>query len=124
MPAGAGQRFISGARRAIGGETITIDGIRIDKADRVTSYFLVKMFLHACPRMTGSTISSSFLTISPSEKHSRTSWSSAKKQTELYVNLMGHDVNNMNQIAIGFLKLAEDKIRQEGRLLEDDRFLI
>jgi PAS domain S-box-containing protein len=30
----------------------------------------------------------------------------AKEQAELYLDLMGHDINNMNQIGIGFLELA------------------
>jgi signal transduction histidine kinase len=30
----------------------------------------------------------------------------SKAQTELYVDLMAHDINNMNQIAMGFLELA------------------
>lgn len=30
----------------------------------------------------------------------------AKNQAELYLDLMGHDINNMNQIGIGFLELA------------------
>ena len=32
----------------------------------------------------------------------------AKQQAELYLDLMGHDINNMNQIALGSLELAED----------------
>jgi PAS domain S-box-containing protein len=31
---------------------------------------------------------------------------SAKDQAELYLDLMGHDINNMNQVGIGFLELA------------------
>ena len=30
----------------------------------------------------------------------------AKAQSELYVDLMGHDINNMNQVGIGYLQLA------------------
>ncbi len=30
----------------------------------------------------------------------------AKAQAELYLDLMGHDINNMNQIAMGFLEIA------------------
>lgn len=30
----------------------------------------------------------------------------AKKQAELYVDLMGHDINNMNQMGIGYLEMA------------------
>jgi PAS domain S-box-containing protein len=40
----------------------------------------------------------------------------SKKQAELYVDLMAHDINNMNQIALGFLELAEDKMISEGKL--------
>jgi PAS domain S-box-containing protein len=30
----------------------------------------------------------------------------AKQQAELYVDLMGHDINNMNQVAMGYLEMA------------------
>jgi PAS domain S-box-containing protein len=30
----------------------------------------------------------------------------AKSQSELYVDLMGHDINNMNQVGIGYIELA------------------
>jgi PAS domain S-box-containing protein len=32
----------------------------------------------------------------------------AKTQAELYLDLMGHDINNMHQIALGYLELARD----------------
>ncbi len=32
----------------------------------------------------------------------------AKMQAELYLDLMGHDINNMHQIALGYLELARD----------------
>jgi signal transduction histidine kinase len=31
----------------------------------------------------------------------------AKDRAELYVDLMGHDINNMHQVALGYLELAE-----------------
>ncbi len=34
----------------------------------------------------------------------------AKSQAELYVDLMGHDINNMNQVGMGFLELALDTL--------------
>ncbi|MCD1294047.1 histidine kinase [Methanocella sp. CWC-04] len=37
----------------------------------------------------------------------------SKKLAELYVDLMGHDINNMNQAAIGFLEIAIEKLRSE-----------
>jgi PAS domain S-box-containing protein len=32
----------------------------------------------------------------------------AKLQAELYLDLMGHDINNMHQVALGYLELARD----------------
>ena len=33
----------------------------------------------------------------------------AKAQAELYLDLMGHDINNINQVALGYLELAHDQ---------------
>ena len=38
----------------------------------------------------------------------------AKSQVELYLDLMGHDFQNMNQIAIGYLELAIDALDLKG----------
>ncbi len=43
----------------------------------------------------------------------------AKAQSELYLDLMGHDINNMHQIALGYLELARDAQAGEG----DNEFL-
>lgn len=48
----------------------------------------------------------------------------AKNQAELYVDLMGHDINNMNQIAYGYLELALDKLENNGKLDKADQLLI
>jgi PAS domain S-box-containing protein len=48
----------------------------------------------------------------------------AKAQAELYLDLMGHDINNMNQTAIGFLEIALEKLRSGGRLEAGDETLI
>jgi PAS domain S-box-containing protein len=40
----------------------------------------------------------------------------AKAQAELYLDLMGHDIINMNQIAMGFLELAMDGPGVDGAL--------
>jgi two-component system, OmpR family, phosphate regulon sensor histidine kinase PhoR len=48
----------------------------------------------------------------------------AKLQAELYVDLMGHDINNMNQIAIGSLELALQTLDMEKALTEKHRFLL
>lgn len=43
----------------------------------------------------------------------------ARDQAELYVDLMGHDINNLNQIGMGFLELALDTLNldENGRLI-------
>jgi PAS domain S-box-containing protein len=40
----------------------------------------------------------------------------AKMQAELYLDLMGHDISNMHQIAIGQLELAQEVIKTDGML--------
>ncbi len=44
----------------------------------------------------------------------------ARKQAELYVDLMGHDINNMNQIGIGYLEQAMEELK----LGNEDKVLI
>jgi signal transduction histidine kinase len=40
----------------------------------------------------------------------------AKAQVELYLDLMGHDINNMNMVAAGFLEIARGVVDSEGKL--------
>ncbi|OPY25934.1 MAG: sensory histidine kinase AtoS [Methanocella sp. PtaU1.Bin125] len=44
----------------------------------------------------------------------------AKSQAELYLDLMGHDINNLNQIGIGFLEMALETLK----LSREERDLI
>jgi len=48
----------------------------------------------------------------------------ANAQAELYLDLMSHDINNMNQVALGYLEMADDVIRSGGKLGEDNRELV
>lgn len=48
----------------------------------------------------------------------------AQSQAELYVDLMGHDINNMNMVALGFLEMADDKLKAGGTLDISDEHLI
>ena len=43
----------------------------------------------------------------------------AKNQAEIYLDLMGHDINNLNQIGMGYLELALDSLNldQKGKEL-------
>jgi len=47
-----------------------------------------------------------------------------KAQVELYLDLMGHDINNMNQSAMGYLELALETLEAEGRIRLDDKLFI
>ena len=44
----------------------------------------------------------------------------AKADAELYLDLMGHDINNMSQIGLGFIELAHNTIETEGKLSLDN----
>src|SRR5208337_43325 len=36
----------------------------------------------------------------------------ARNQAEFYIDLLSHDINNMNQVAMGYLELAIEKVKQ------------
>lgn len=44
----------------------------------------------------------------------------AKSQADFYLDLMGHDINNLNQIALGYLELADIVIKSNGKLSGDN----
>ena len=119
----AGGALPSLAARAAGIDTVTVDGLRVERAGKAPAYFRMKVF-----PTRGSEGYVSHIVVILDDVTERKAFEDqlvcAKKQTDLYVDLMGHDVNNMNQIAMGFLELAEDKIRQEGQLRQDDLFLV
>jgi PAS domain S-box-containing protein len=48
----------------------------------------------------------------------------SKEQAELYLDLMGHDINNMNQIAIGYLELAREIMEINGYWKDDVKILV
>ncbi|HMK45997.1 MAG TPA: PAS domain-containing sensor histidine kinase [Methanocella sp.] len=48
----------------------------------------------------------------------------AKSQSELYLDLMGHDINNMNQAAIGFLEMAIERLRPVCQMAPGDEQLL
>ncbi len=41
----------------------------------------------------------------------------AKMQAELYLDLISHDINNMNQVGLGFLELAQENLDEDGKAL-------
>jgi signal transduction histidine kinase len=57
-------------------------------------------------------------------KRAETDVRESKSQSDLYVDLMSHDINNMNQVAIGFIELALDHLELDGSLRDQDRNLL
>ena len=57
-------------------------------------------------------------------KRAEEALSESRSQAELYVDFMGHDINNMNQVAMGFLELALEKLGTEGKLEQGDKILL
>ncbi len=57
-------------------------------------------------------------------KQTEKSLEEAKAQAELYLDLMGHDISNMHQIAIAQLELAQEIISDTGRLEGEEIELI
>jgi PAS domain S-box-containing protein len=53
-------------------------------------------------------------------KHYEAALEDSRTQAELYVDLMGHDINNLNQVALGYLELATERLKldsQSGELI-------
>ena len=47
-------------------------------------------------------------------KHAEEALQDAKAQAELYLDLMGHDINNFNQVGIGYLEIALERLELSG----------
>lgn len=52
-------------------------------------------------------------------KRAEASLEASRAEAELYVDLMGHDINNMNQVAMGYTELAMAKL-SSGEVLDAD----
>ncbi|BAI61498.1 putative histidine kinase [Methanocella paludicola SANAE] len=50
--------------------------------------------------------------------------SESKAQAELYVDFMSHDISNMNQVAMGYLELAMEKLADKGSLDKADMVML
>jgi signal transduction histidine kinase len=48
----------------------------------------------------------------------------ARFQSEMYLDLMGHDINNLNQVALGYLQMAEEKIESGAPVEKADEMYI
>ena len=48
----------------------------------------------------------------------------AKDQAEMYLDLMGHDINNLNLVGMGYIEMALDLLRTRHSLGIDDQQLL
>ncbi len=48
----------------------------------------------------------------------------SKAEAELYLDLMGHDINNMNMIAMGNIEFALGRLQSKGDIEDADRLLL
>jgi signal transduction histidine kinase len=48
----------------------------------------------------------------------------ANESATIYLDLMAHDLNNMNQITMGYLEMADEKLQSEKNITVEDRSLI
>ncbi|WP_424358819.1 PAS domain S-box protein [Methanocella sp. MCL-LM] len=55
---------------------------------------------------------------------SRIEANTSKEQTELYLDLMGHDINNLNTVAMGSLELAISNLEEAGRFRPEVKALL
>jgi PAS domain S-box-containing protein len=87
------------------GETIVIDKARVEFQDGRTTYLSFKIF----PTFSQDNTISSYISICEditARVRADEELKQAKALSELYLDLMGHDINNMNQIGIGYLEIA------------------
>lgn len=66
----------------------------------------------------------SFITDITERKRAEEELKEAKEQAELYLDLMSHDINNFNRVALGYLELADNLIKSGGKLDENNIGLI
>ena len=91
------------------------DGALVTKDGSIVS---VQMFVHKYSRTAGEPFYFSFVSDITEHVQSEIVLTSAKAQAELYVDLMSHDIRNMNQIAVGYLELAINKL-ESGKKMDD-----
>ncbi|WP_174591449.1 PAS domain-containing sensor histidine kinase [Methanocella conradii] len=60
----------------------------------------------------------SFISDITQRKESEKALKRSKASTDLYLDILTHDINNMNEVGIGYLELALDHLRTEGKITD------
>ncbi len=118
LAVGMSDELVTCFQRMLRGDTVIEDGVKIN-ADKGKEMFIsLKMF---STYDTEGTRSSFVVMVEDvtGRKRSEAELINAKDQAELYIDLMGHDINNMNQIGMGYLEMAVDSLdlNDEQRIL-------
>ena len=118
LAVGMSDELVTCFQRMLRGDTVVEDGVKIN-ADKGKEMFIsLKMF---STYDTEGTRSSFVVMVEDvtGRKRSEAELINAKDQAELYIDLMGHDINNMNQIGMGYLEMAVDSLdlNDEQRIL-------
>ncbi len=119
MAVGLSDEMVSCFQRMLRGEKVAEDGVRIN-IDKGKEIF-VSLKIFSTYDSEGSR--SSFVVMAEDvtgRKRAEAELIEAKDQAELYIDLMGHDINNMNQIGMGYLELAIESLE----LQDDQRTLL
>ncbi len=104
-----------------GEKSYRFDGALVQKDNSVIN---VQMFVHKYNPPEGEAFYFSFVSDITEHVQSEIVLTSAKAQAELYVDLMSHDIRNMNQIAVGYLELAINKLESGEKMDERDIALL
>ena len=118
LAAGMSDELITCFQRMIRGDTVVEDGVKIHVDKEQEQFISLKMFSTYDTEGTRS----SFVVMAEDvtgRKRSEAELIAAKDQAELYIDLMGHDINNMNQVGMGYLEMAVDSLNlnDEQRVL-------
>ncbi len=57
-------------------------------------------------------------------KRAETELEKSRAEAEIYLDLMGHDINNMNQVAAGYTEMAIQKLDSGEALNDNDRYML
>lgn len=109
MTAVPSDELVSCFQRMLRGDTVVEDGVRINIDKGNEKFVSLKMFSTYDSEGTRS----SFVVMAEDvtgRKRAEAELIEAKDQAELYIDLMGHDINNMNQIGMGYLEMAVESL--------------
>ncbi len=109
MAAGLSDEMAACLQRMRRGDKVAEDGVRINIDGNKETFVSLKIF--STYDSEGSR--SSYVVMAEDvtgRKRAEAELIEAKDQAELYIDLMGHDINNMNQIGMGYLELAIESL--------------